>query len=381
VRRRTDGIGAAQHTASGTRRGRQRGAVSLAEPSGFGDTPGVTEAAPAAATCVLCGQPGRPLYSELTDRLFHATGTWSLLSCTGCSLVWLDPQPENTLELYERYYTHDGATAPKPVSLFRNAVTRGIPAARMGYPPAPGAPPFERALGKLLSWVGPLREIAEHGVLWLPVSRRGSLLDVGCGSGLFLERMRDFGWQVTGVEPDAAAASATRQRLGEDCRVVAQIDDPTLAAESFDAISLSHVIEHVPDPVALLARCRQLLAPVGTLVCVTPNSGSLAARSFGASWLHWDPPRHLNIFDVASLGQAIREAGLEIEHVGTPGSSAHFVWQASSLIERRGRVPDADVSGASPALVLESIAFWALEYALTRLGRHCGEEVLAVAKR
>ena len=84
---------------------------------------------------------------------------------------------------------------------------------------------------------------------------------------------------------------------------------------------------------------------------------------------------------MASLGQAIREAGLEIEHVGTPGSSAHFVWQASSLIERRGRVPDADVSGASPALVLESIAFWALEYALTRLGRHCGEEVLAVAKR
>ena len=90
----------------------------------------------------------------------------------------------------------------------RRAGNRGIPAARMGYPPAPGAPPLERWLGQLLSWIGPLREIAEHGVMWLPVSRRGRLLDVGCGSGLFLERMRDFGWQVAGVEPDAPAARA-----------------------------------------------------------------------------------------------------------------------------------------------------------------------------
>ena len=296
-------------------------------------------------------------------------------------MVWLDPRPEHSLEFYERYYTHDSGAGPEANSLFRRAVSRGIPAARMGYPPIPGQPTLERWLGQLLSWVGPLREIAEHDVMWLPISRRGRLLDVGCGSGLFLERMRDFGWQVAGVEPDAPAASTARRRLGEGCLVVPHIDDPALTRETFDAITLSHVIEHVPDPVGTLRSCRDLLEPNGTLVCVTPNTGSLGARSFGASWLHWDPPRHLNLFDPASLERAVREAEFEVERIATPGSSAHFVWRASSLIERQGRIPDADLSGASPALLLESVAFWALEYAFTRFGRRCGEEVLVVAKR
>jgi len=330
---------------------------------------------------VLCGRPGTPLHAKLNDRLFDATGTWSLLSCTNCSMVWLDPRPEHTQEFYERYYTHDSEARPETGSWFHSAVSRGIPTARMGYPAIPGQTIFERWLGQVLSWIGPLREIAEHGVMWLPIARRGRLLDVGCGSGLFLERMRDFGWQVAGVEPDASAAEAARQRLGDDCLVVPGIDDPALAGQSFDAITLSHVIEHVPDPVDTLRSCRDRLEPTGTLVCVTPNTRSLGARSFGANWLHWDPPRHLNLFDPASLERAVRDAELEVERITTPGSTAHFVWQASSLIERQGRIPDADLSGASPALLLESIAFWAVEYAFTRFGRHCGEEVLVVAKR
>jgi hypothetical protein len=56
------------------------------------------------------------------------------------------------------------------------------------------------------------------------------------------------------------------------------------------------------------------------------------------------------------------------------------VWQASTLLERQGRLPNLDLSGVSPALLLESLGFWALEYVLTRIGRRCGEEVLVVAE-
>ena len=80
------------------------------------------------------------------------------------------------------------------------------------------------------------------------------------------------------------------------------------------------------------------------------------------------------------LERAVREAGLEVERVATPGSTAHFVWLASNLIKRNGRFPDGDLSGVSPVLRLTGIAFWALEYALTRIGRRCGEEVLVVAR-
>lgn len=387
MRQRGDGdIGGGQHTASGgpptAQLAGKRSAASLAERSGFGDTPHVTEPAAAARACALCGRSGTPLHTALGDRLFDVEGTWSLLRCSGCSLVWLDPRPAHLGELYDRYYTHDSSDAVEGgASLLRRVVNRGIPAARMGYPPAHGGDPLERWLGHLLAWIGPIREIAEHGVMWLPVSRRGRLLDVGCGSGLFLERMRDFGWQVAGVEPDAAAARAALERLGDDVLIVSEIDDPAIAAETFDAVTLSHVIEHVPDPVATLRQCRDRLAPDGSLICVTPNSGGLGAQSFGASWLHWDPPRHLNVFDPETLERAIRDAGLEVERVATPGSTAHFVWQASTLIERRGRIPGMRLSGVSPALLLESIGFWLLEYLLTRIGRRCGEEVLVVAKR
>jgi SAM-dependent methyltransferase len=301
--------------------------------------------------------------------------------------VWLDPMPAPSEigALYDSYYTHEEAGE---ASLFANAVMRGIPAARMGYPEPPATDLVERGLGRLLSWVGPLREIAEHAVMWLPVSRRGRLLDVGCGSGAFLARMRDFGWQIEGVEPDSAAREAARARLtavrggepGGEVRIAGDLDDPSIEP-GFDAITLSHVIEHVPDPVSSLRRCAELLAPGGLLVCVTPNSASLGARSFGASWLHWDPPRHLHLFDPATLERAVEEAGLLVQQVSTPGSTAHFVWQASTLIERRGRLPGARVRGVSPALFAESLAFWAFEYALTRLGRLVGEEVLVIAEK
>ncbi len=354
--------------------------------------------------CALCGRPGAPLYRQLRDRLFDVTGTWSLLRCTGCALVWLDPRPspDEVADLYRSYYTHDAtedgtepsprdvptsrSTRPGPVaSWFEQAVTRGIATTRLGFAARADTGLHDRSAESLLArgllqWIGPLREIAEHGVMWLPGGTPGRLLDVGCGAGAFLARMQDLGWQVFGVEPDPTGARATRKKLGRDGVVAADIGACELPVASFDAITLSHVIEHLPDPGDTLRACRRLLKPGGTLVCATPNTGGLGARSFGEHWLHWDPPRHLQLYDPETLTRQIQEAGFDVRRVATPSSSAHFVWQASTLLERRGRLPDIDLSGISPSLVAESIGFWAWEYALTRLGRRCGEEVLVIAE-
>ena len=345
----------------------------------FGDTPRVTDPAEAAGVCALCGRPGTTLFDGLGDRLFDAPGAFSLRTCTSCSLVWLDPGSDASAAdaAYASYYTHEDD--PAEASWLRRVVTRGIPAARMGVPES--ADPTQVWLGQLLSWIGPLREIAEHSVMWLPISRRGRLLDVGCGSGAFLLYMQDCGWQVAGVEPDPRAREQTKRRLGDAAQIVASLEDPSLQPDSFSAVTLSHVIEHVVDPAATLRQCHRLLEPGGLLECVTPNTASLGARSFGPAWLHWDPPRHLHLFDPVTLERVVREAGFSVERVATPASTAHFVWQASALLERQGRLPGARVSGVSPALWLESIGFWALEYALTRLGRRCGEEVLVTGEK
>src|SRR5262249_14623991 len=110
-------------------------------------------------------------------------------------------------------------------------------------------------IGSLLCMVGPIREYMEGTVMWLKPTWRGRVLDVGCGNGELLTRLKNFGWEVAGMEPDPTAASLARMHFGIDVR--GRMED--FEDASFDVITLSHVIEHLPSPLATLARCLRLL--------------------------------------------------------------------------------------------------------------------------
>lgn len=135
------------------------------------------------------------------------------------------------------------------------------------------------------------------------------LLDVGFGRGEFLRTMQEHGWQVQGLEPDSGAVAAARA----DGLDVEQglIDDAPYPPESFDAITLSHVIEHLHDPVASLTVCSRLLTPGGVLWVATPNVAGHTHRRFGRNWFGLDPPRHLVIFTRSSLELALLRAGFQ----------------------------------------------------------------------
>src|SRR5262249_59216085 len=79
----------------------------------------------------------------------------------------------------------------------------------------------------------------------------------------------------------------------------------------YDAITLSHVIEHVHDPVGTLRACHRALRPGGTVWVLTPNLEAAGRRRFGRDWFPLEPPRHLTIFTAASLGLALERAGFE----------------------------------------------------------------------
>jgi len=334
--------------------------------------------------CPRCDRLGQSLYRDLSDRSYAVPGEWELLTCPGCGLTWITPEPsdESWAALYADYFTH---RAPEPKSRLLDIVHRGIPAA-LGHD-TPGLRPGERFWGRLLSHVGPLRELARQSVMWLPIplaepraaARR--LLDVGCGAGALLQRMRDRGWHVAGVEADPVAAERARGRLDDAAIHAGRLTDAPFPEDFFDAVTLYHVIEHMADPSLDLARCLSLLRPGGWLVIATPNSQSLGRRHFERHWLHWDPPRHLRIFDAPSLCTALQEVGFRIESVFTPACSALPVWRGSSLIRDRGSIPGVDVSGASWATSLLGIAFWAWEYLRTRTGKLCGEDLVVVARR
>ncbi len=331
------------------------------------------------SACVLCAGPGRLLYAGQRDRCFDAPGVWCVRECALCGLAWTDPRPlESDLgKLYERYYTHGATTGTSGLLMrLQTAVARPILSSAFGYPAGPSG----RLLGILLSCVPALREIAGATVRWLHCRPRGRLLDVGCGSGQFLHSMRELGWDISGVEPDPHALRVARDRLGS-CVAQGSLDTVSTASDRFEAITLYHVLEHVPDPVRTLQACRRLLSPSGSLVIVTPNLESLGRRCFGDAWRGWEVPRHLFLFSRRSLSAVARRAGLGIRSVRTSAQSALWMWWASSLIRRDGRLPGGTPRGTAWPLLLGGALFHALQEGLNWFSRGVGEEIVLVATK
>src|SRR5207249_6934470 len=101
------------------------------------------------------------------------------------------------------------------------------------------------------------------------------------------------------------------------------------ASGSFDAIAMSHVIEHVHDPAGLLRECHRILRPGGLLSVVTPNWSSLGHRYFGRSWRGLEPPRHLQLYTLPTLVRELRQAGFVVETARTSVRIADFIWSWS----------------------------------------------------
>jgi len=134
------------------------------------------------------------------------------------------------------------------------------------------------------------------------------LLDIGCGRGDFILRCRARGWSVAGVEQSHSPVIALKAALGID---VYEPDDlASIAAESFDVVTLWHVLEHLPDPASTLAEVRRILKPGGTVLIEVPNFGGWDSRLGGPTWFHLDVPRHLFHFEREPLSRLLHGAGL-----------------------------------------------------------------------
>jgi SAM-dependent methyltransferase len=295
--------------------------------------------------CPVCGsRERRPFHRDLRDRAFRtAPGTWTLVRCPSCRSAYLDPRPTpETIELaYRSYYTH-GAGAPPPVGRLRRGLANDYLRARWGYDQEPVVPG-----GRLVPKLAPSRgALVDREIRHLPAKPGGRLLDVGCGSGAFLAQMAELGWRTQGIDPDPAAVAGARE-AGLDVRQATLADLATgHHAGSFDAITLSHVIEHLHDPGGDLRRIERLLRPGGLVWIATPNLEALGLRRFGADWLGLDPPRHLVLFTRASLERLVLDAGLE--PLPPPPASPHALQMFSqSTAIGEGRLPDEGPSNGT----------------------------------
>ncbi len=247
--------------------------------------------------CPECGHPSTGDYWPRAEA-----SPFSLRQCHGCQLVFTSPWPSDA-DLTAAYATEYYGPASRR---FWPILERCVRAFR------------EQRARQIASLVPP-----------------GRALDIGCGRGWTLAALRDRGWQVQGVELNAAAARHAKEVLGIDV-AVGEFDADQFLPESFDAVILWHVLEHLRSPGKTLAGVSRLLRPGGVLALAVPNRASFQAAWAREAWFHLDLPRHLWHFSRDDLHRLCQQNHLQIV------AERHASWEQNpfgfiqSMLNRAG---------------------------------------------
>lgn len=282
--------------------------------------------------CIACNADGIDFMSGLKDRFYDIPGNWNISKCNNpdCRLVWLNPSPikEDIWKTYSSYYTHKNTSSKW--STFLKKIGKGYLSLKYGYQ----ASFAEKAMG-LIAFLFPTERVEfDFEVLYLKKPKnRLKLLDVGCGNGRFLLKLNACGWEVQGTEIDQKAVDYCKSK-GLNV-VKGEVTELNFENNSFDVITINHVIEHHFDPITLLKKCNSLLNSDGKLIVLTPNSKSHSFQKFKSSWYHLDPPRHLFIFNPDNLSIIAEKAGFELIDVKTTSRNEFWVYHTSQIIRKK----------------------------------------------
>ena len=254
------------------------------------DGPGPTNHGP--ELCPVCGGSGAQEYLHGPDRFHGRTETYTLVRCPACAVVWLSHPPQPP-EMHQHY---------------TNAYHRLISAAGQNTP---------------TRW-------KERKAALTQYKQAGTLLDLGCSSGAFLEFMRSESWKLFGVEMSAEEAKTAEARSNAHV-FVGNILDAPFRPESFDAITCFDVLEHLYEPQQVMVRVSEWLKPGGIFYVLVPNVDSAEARAFRSYWHGLELPRHLFHYSPGSLkflaeSAGMREVSLETRRNPAVGTSLRYVF-------------------------------------------------------
>jgi SAM-dependent methyltransferase len=258
------------------------------------------------APCCLCGGTESSLLVTGYDRMEARAEEYRYRRCSRCGLVSISPFPAP--DVIPTYYPEDyhaciagcERNLDKPINRLAIRYLYGVESVSR-----------HRALRAAF------RACSSRTLKGIREPRGANrLLDVGCGTGNALATYRRLGWSVCGVETSEGACRACWARSLEVHH--ATLFDAPLAGRQFDIVLMSHVIEHVLQPAALLRRAAELLAPGGRIVVLTPNIRSLGFALYGSCWFPLDAPRHVFLFDPETLRRLGTQAGVRLRTLRTP---------------------------------------------------------------
>jgi len=158
------------------------------------------------------------------------------------------------------------------------------------------------------------------------------LLDVGCGVGIFMQNLKEIGWNAIGVDMSDASVEHAKSR-GLKVKL-GKIEDMKLKSNSFDVITLFQTIEHIEDPIKTLKKIYSLLRKDGLLVITTPNEESLMAKILGKYWFGYRNIEHLYFFNKRSLAKMQAEVGFRRIDVNSEnGRTLSLPWVLTRLFD------------------------------------------------
>lgn len=341
-------------------------------------------------SCPICGAPERAYAFDSHDWIYGLPGDFSLFECARCRCLYPDPRPApQSLGAYYPPGAYYSYRVPAPYGLFARRgvaarawyqVKRGVLGGEFGYTNLGGSAVLGATIGRLPR----IHERATFalGDLLHPFKPSGAVLDVGCGTGTYLDLMRALGWErVVGVDISVVAVATAREALGIEA-YVGELSTAGFPDGTFEAVTLSHTLEHVADPVALLAEVRRVTKPGGRIAVLVPNARSFVSRLLRDRWVGLDTPRHLVNFSPLALHTALVKAGLSIQSLETsPRGSFGVALFSTSRAFGDGREVYTDDRHRFP-LERRALAasLSAIERALCAAGFAAGETLYAVAK-
>jgi SAM-dependent methyltransferase len=325
-----------------------------------GSAPPASPPEPAGEPCPACGSTEHTLLFRSTDRLYRTTKKqFEIVECKRCHLIRLHPRPEpGELPCYypPEYWFEPGRDAADRLEEgYRRFVVRD----------------HVRFVKRALDESG----------------ETGSVLDVGCGGGLFLNMLAARGARVTGLDFSLDAASVAWLKQGVPA-VCASLARAPFAPESFAVITMFHVLEHLYEPPSYLEAARALLRPRGRLIVQVPNAASWQFLLLGENWSGLDVPRHLMNFRVSDLEALLERCGFEVlrrKFFSLRDNPAGLATSLAPWLDPMARRVRAVRDGPRTKLLKDALYFClvaaCLPFALLEAACHAGTTVMLEARK